>query len=111
MSSIGVTIRNYAELGRISNLPTCMTNVLVGCAIGAGGGAFDLPTVFGISLAIALFYVAGMALNDVADLEVDRIERPQRPIPSGRINRRSAGVFAGATTRMILGRQSLELFL
>lgn len=115
MSNVGVTIRNYAELGRISNLPTCMTNVLVGCTIGAGGGALDLPTFVVISLAVSLFYVAGMALNDVADLEVDRIERPQRPIPSGRINRRSAGAFAvlamaaGLSLTALFGVTTLEL--
>ncbi|MCA9188354.1 MAG: UbiA family prenyltransferase [Planctomycetales bacterium] len=32
-----------------------------------------------------LMYMAGMALNDVFDVEVDARERPQRPIPSGAI--------------------------
>lgn len=41
-------------------------------------------------LASSCFYLAGMVLNDVADVDVDRRERPFRPIPSGRISRRSA---------------------
>ena len=36
--------------------------------------------------ASCLLYTAGMVLNDVYDLEVDRRERPQRPLPSGRIS-------------------------
>ena len=30
-------------------------------------------------------YSAGMVLNDVFDVEVDRVERPERPLPSGQI--------------------------
>ena len=33
----------------------------------------------------AQLYLAGMALNDWADREVDAVERPHRPIPSGRV--------------------------
>lgn len=35
-------------------------------------------------------YSAGMALNDYADAELDAQERPERPIPSGRISRERA---------------------
>lgn len=35
-------------------------------------------------------YVGGMILNDAFDAAVDARERPSRPIPSGRISRRSA---------------------
>jgi 4-hydroxybenzoate polyprenyltransferase len=35
--------------------------------------------------ASAFLYTAGMVLNDVFDLEIDRKERPQRPLPSGQI--------------------------
>lgn len=36
-------------------------------------------------LASSLLYTAGMVLNDVYDIEVDRHERPFRPLPSGQI--------------------------
>jgi 4-hydroxybenzoate polyprenyltransferase len=35
--------------------------------------------------ASSCFYAAGVALNDVFDAEIDALERPERPIPSGRI--------------------------
>jgi hypothetical protein len=38
-------------------------------------------------------YLGGMVLNDVFDAKLDAIERPERPIPSGRISRKAAGVF------------------
>jgi UbiA prenyltransferase family len=36
-------------------------------------------------LALSLFYVAGMFLNDAFDADFDRLHRPGRPIPSGDI--------------------------
>jgi 4-hydroxybenzoate polyprenyltransferase len=51
-----------------------------------------LPVV-GASL---LFYVAGMIWNDCADVGEDCVARPDRPLPSGRIQRRpAAGVAIG----------------
>lgn len=38
-----------------------------------------------LAAASALLYTAGMVLNDVFDIDIDRRERPQRPLPSGRI--------------------------
>ena len=50
-------LASYAELARISNLPTCISNVLVGCAIGAAAStsAVDWGTIVGICVAISLF--------------------------------------------------------
>ena len=43
-------------------------------------------------------YWAGMALNDWADRDLDAVERPERPIPSGRVRPRQAlGVAVGLT--------------
>jgi hypothetical protein len=35
-------------------------------------------------------YAAGMVLNDLYDLELDRVERPERPLPQGRISPQAA---------------------
>lgn len=43
-------------------------------------------------------YEAGMALNDWADRDEDAVDRPHRPIPSGRISPRAALTAAGALT-------------
>jgi 4-hydroxybenzoate polyprenyltransferase len=42
-----------------------------------------------------VLYAAGTALNDVFDLEIDRAERPNRPLPSGRVAKRSAAWLGG----------------
>lgn len=38
-----------------------------------------------LPLASACLYWAGMALNDYADRRLDAVERPERPLPSGRV--------------------------
>ena len=79
----GVTWPIALRLGRVSNLPTVWTNVLAGAVL---SGA-SLPTwhVAALMLALSLFYVAGMYLNDAFDATYDRQHRPARPIPSGAV--------------------------
>lgn len=93
---LGARLRDYAELGRISNLPTCVSNVLVGCAIGAAGTEVSWTAAAGAAAAVVLLYVGGMALNDAVDAEFDTAKRSQRPIPSGRISVRAAYAFVTA---------------
>ena len=47
-------------------------------------------TVFMLTSVSLLLYISGMITNDIFDVEVDRIERPSRPLPSGRIKLFSA---------------------
>jgi len=72
------------RLGRISNLPTVWTNVLVGVLL-AGGTLVD-PRLPLLMLALSLFYVGGMFLNDAFDRDFDAQHRPERPIPSGQVS-------------------------
>jgi 4-hydroxybenzoate polyprenyltransferase len=67
----------------MSNLPTVTSNVLA--AIALAGGRPPPSTIAAICIAMSLMYVAGMWLNDAFDREIDRIERPERPIPAGEI--------------------------
>jgi 4-hydroxybenzoate polyprenyltransferase len=98
-SSVKRTLLAYIELSRLSNAPTVVSNVLVGAAIGMVGvnGPLPWPTIVGMSIAILLLYIGGMALNDVVDAEIDARERPERPIPSRRITRKAACGFACAS--------------
>ncbi|MCX8057595.1 MAG: geranylgeranylglycerol-phosphate geranylgeranyltransferase, partial [Ignavibacteria bacterium] len=50
---------------------------------------FSLKAFFG-SFAGALISGAGMVINDYFDVEVDKINRPERPIPSGKISKNDA---------------------
>ncbi|NJO37753.1 MAG: UbiA family prenyltransferase [Rhizobiales bacterium] len=75
------------RLGRVSNLPTVWTNGLTGLVLG-GGVLLDARTL-PLLVALSLFYAGGMYLNDGFDAEIDREERPERPIPSGLIDQRT----------------------
>jgi 4-hydroxybenzoate polyprenyltransferase len=79
------------RLGRISNLPTVWTNVLVGALL-AGGSLADarIPVLM---VALSLFYVGGMFLNDAFDRGFDARHRPDRPIPSGQVSAREVFTF------------------
>src|SRR5688572_10190684 len=86
MSAIASKAATHFKLGRVSNLPTVWTNVIAGAALGGGSLAFG--GIVSSMFAISLFYVGGMYLNDAFDERIDRVERPERPIPSGVITSR-----------------------
>jgi 4-hydroxybenzoate polyprenyltransferase len=71
------------RLGRVSNVPTVFTNVAAGLAL-AGAEPLSRFMVL-LGLAVALFYVGGMYLNDAFDARWDAIHRPERPIPAGQV--------------------------
>jgi UbiA prenyltransferase family len=74
------------RLGRISNLPTVWTNVLAGALL-AGGTLADARVPL-LMLALSMFYVGGMFLNDAFDRDFDARHRPDRPIPAGQVSAR-----------------------
>jgi 4-hydroxybenzoate polyprenyltransferase len=78
-----VRLATALRLGRVSNLPTVTSNVLA--AIALAGGRASVASIAMVCLALSLMYVAGMYLNDAFDREIDRVERPERPIPSGEV--------------------------
>lgn len=92
MVSPGTLLR----LGRVSNLPTVWTNVLAATVL--AGGAWQSARTGLVLIAMSLFYVGGMYLNDYFDREIDARERPERPIPAGDI---SAGAVAAAGFAML----------
>jgi hypothetical protein len=90
-----VRTRDLVELVRLPAALTVPGDSLAGAAAAGwphGRRSWALP------VASACLYWAGMALNDYADRELDRVERPERPIPSGRVRPAEAlGVAAGLT--------------
>ena len=101
---------DYLRLLRVANVFTALADVLMGYACVERQLAPLLPLA-GLLATSALLYLAGMVLNDVFDLETDRQERPERPLPAGRIAWRAArrwgfalllaGVAAGWATAVV----------
>jgi 4-hydroxybenzoate polyprenyltransferase len=89
--------RSYAalQLLRPANSVTAMADVLAGLAIAfstsPGIASYQITLLI---LSGAFLYAGGVALNDACDSEIDRMERPERPIPSGRIRPLSAFLLA-----------------
>jgi 4-hydroxybenzoate polyprenyltransferase len=79
----------WRQLLRLGNVFTAASNVIAGFLIvQASWAPFDVPAA--LIAASACLYAAGMVLNDAFDADLDARERPERPIPSGRIQRSTA---------------------
>lgn len=81
----------WLALGRVANLPSAIANVWMGMLLGTGGWLPWSQWLL-LSLSSAALYTAGMILNDWWDVGKDSLERPERPLPSGRIGVTTAGV-------------------
>ena len=104
-----VSIKDYLVLVRLPNLFTLPSNILVGMAT-VSSLAFTLTsfTQFLLLVTISvLLYCVGIVLNDLYDFDIDKKERPNRPLPSGKISRRSAIVLVAifSTIALILSVQ------
>ncbi len=101
----GWSLTPYVQLLRLPNLFTAMADVAMGFLFVRASWAWNPAPInlrpIGawvlalLALASALLYAAGVVLNDVFDLERDRRERPERPLPSGRVSLRGPAGSAG----------------
>lgn len=80
-------IKEYLLLIRLPNVFTTPSNILAGyfaaVAVGEANGAHLIALMF----SSGLLYIAGIVLNDYFDIEIDKRERPSRPLPSGKISK------------------------
>ncbi|MCC5937845.1 MAG: UbiA-like protein EboC [Lunatimonas sp.] len=91
----------HIRLTRPANIVTAIADIWAGFAISGVVAALisgDLSVYLGdmvwLTIATIGLYGGGVAFNDVFDAELDRVERPERPIPSGQISVWSAGLMA-----------------
>ncbi|MEU4525496.1 SCO3242 family prenyltransferase [Amycolatopsis sp. NPDC024027] len=92
---MGAPVKALAELVRAPAALTVPGDAVAGAA--AAGWPFGRRTL-ALTGASVCIYWAGMALNDYADRDLDAVERPERPIPSGRVAPKTAlGVATGLT--------------
>ena len=80
---------NWLALMRIPGVFTAQADIFAGFLI-AGAGQKNQIALFYLIMASSFLYSAGMILNDYFDLNEDRLLRPERPLPSGRIKAASA---------------------
>src|SRR5690242_9394824 len=80
---------------RPANIVTSVADVLAGVAISGYlvDSKITFPTLIPIlllSLSTIGLYGGGVVFNDVFDAELDKVERPERPIPSGEVSLKNA---------------------
>lgn len=93
-------ISAYLKMSRLSNLPTVWTNILAAAVISQS----ELPEIT-LYVALSLFYIAGMLLNDALDASFDQQHRQERPIPKGVVS--SIEVFWSSTFVLIVANAIL----
>ena len=84
----------WLRLLRVPNLATVLADPLAGFLIVSQVRelGWPPPVCWVAVAAVVALYAAGMVLNDVCDVELDRRERPERPLPSGDISLAAATV-------------------
>ena len=110
-----LNIKAYFKLSRPANL------LLVGTVVLIASTLFQTyPSIWDVLLTIicaTFITAAGNALNDMCDIEIDRINKPNRPLPSGKISIKSAKRFMiimfilGNIAGLILGFWSFVISL
>jgi 4-hydroxybenzoate polyprenyltransferase len=84
-------LRPYLQLIRLPALPTALADITL-AALATRALPEHTLTFLLLCLASACLYCGGMVWNDFFDVEQDKHERPYRPIPSGRVARRTAAL-------------------
>lgn len=102
--------RDLLASGRVANLPSVVSNVLLGCGLGifTGSSFTHEPVLFLPCLAGCLLYLGGCFLNDWKDQTWDALYRPERAIPAGRI---SSPVMATLASMCLLLGLGVAVFL
>jgi len=105
--------RAYAQLVRLPNVFTTWADVWLGLLIAQStlvdGVCWQAGTLAFITS--TCFYWAGMVLNDFFDAAIDAKERPFRPIPSGRVSKRTAGILGFGFLLLGVGGTIVPIFV
>ena len=100
-------IKAYSDLFRVENSLTGLIGVVIGAVV-VNGIDFSLSDAMIVSffgLSVMFFMFSWNAYNDITDIETDRLNRPDRPLPSGKISSSSAMI--GLIGTMVLSIVSL----
>jgi 4-hydroxybenzoate polyprenyltransferase len=80
-------IKEYLLLIRLPNVFTTPSNILAGYFAAVEVAEANGAHLIALMLSSGLLYIAGIVLNDYFDIEIDKRERPSRPLPSGKISK------------------------
>lgn len=86
---------SWLQLVRLPTVFTALSNILCGYFVTHQGSLGDVSArkeFWLLLVASSGLYLGGMVWNDIFDAGLDAVERPERPIPSGRISRTAAQI-------------------
>lgn len=111
---------------RPANIVTSVADVLAGIAISGylaneNLSATYISSILLLSISTIGLYGGGVVFNDVFDAELDKIERPERPVPSGIISKGEAsllgiilfviGIIAAVIVSMLSGLIAISIII
>jgi len=98
------------KLGGLVEIMRPVNSVMLGLAIVVGAAVTGGASILGSSLTLLLSFVTGfcmtgaaMAINDYYDRDIDAVNEPRRPIPSGRVTPGEAVALTAALSVVGLG--------
>lgn len=75
--------------------PSVVALFVLGTVVGAVvAGFWSLPMIALAVAVVALASGSGNVINDIYDYEIDKVNRPKRPLPSGKISIKAAKIYA-----------------
>ncbi|MCX6694925.1 MAG: UbiA family prenyltransferase [Candidatus Altiarchaeota archaeon] len=92
-------LKTFIELIRVKNASIAFLGVLVGALLSPYPAPAAIIILAGLSAAAIL--AGGNAINDYFDVEIDRVNKPKRPLPSGRIT--SSDTIMTSLTLFLIG--------
>ncbi|ADC68961.1 UbiA prenyltransferase [Methanocaldococcus sp. FS406-22] len=100
-------LKAYLELIRAKNCITASIGGIIGYLISSN---FEIDILKCILVFFVVFFVCayGNVINDIFDIEIDKINKPFRPLPSGKIKLEEAKTFSAIL--LILGL-ALSIFI
>lgn len=84
----------YLKLIRVKNCMTASFGAFIGGLIASGFESSFIGNILLTSAVVFLICGFGNALNDIYDIEIDRINKPSRPLPSKKISLKNAWFFS-----------------
>ena len=88
--NVSQRLKEYLLLIRLPNVFTAPSNILTGYLAAVTVAEANSVHLIALMVSSGLLYIGGIVLNDYFDIEIDKRERPFRPLPSGNISKRHA---------------------
>ncbi|MBW9222174.1 UbiA family prenyltransferase [Methanothermococcus sp. SCGC AD-155-C09] len=89
-----MAIKEYMELMRVKNCLSASIGTIIAGLIASNFDINLLPSILIAALVVFLICGYGNVINDIFDIEIDKINKPYRPLPSNRISLKNAKLFS-----------------